>query len=547
MPRKASHQWDFGDLFAQPSAASARAKSQRPSSNPAARESAPEGAEAHEAAPAETEGGGLRRVYSVTEVTARIKAVLEKQVGQVWVSGEVSNLRTQSSGHVYFTLKDAGAQLSCVLFRGVSGIDRSALRDGQGVTLQGELSVYEPRGQYQLIVRMVELQGVGALQAAFERLKLRLASEGLFDAARKRPIPRFPVRVGIITSPTAAALKDVLHVIERRYAALGLWLIPSRVQGKGAELELVEAIRAANAWSERRGDFGLDVLLLTRGGGSLEDLWCFNEEVLARAIAASRLPVVSAVGHEIDFTIADFVADLRAATPSAAAELLTAGYVEARDRVQRDAARLRRHAEAWLTRRADAVDALSGRLQRAHPRRRLNERLQRLDDLTDRLLRAAWEGWEAGRQRLAVVRARLASIQPRRRLEMSRLKLRAAHGALDDVAREIGRLRRDRLERLSLRLELLSPERVLGRGYSITTLAATGRLVRRVEEVQAGDCLRTRLSSGEVTSVVAPADPAAERRPGVGAKHDPKNREPASHGSPAPGAADPAEEPSGDQ
>ncbi|MCC7377648.1 MAG: exodeoxyribonuclease VII large subunit [Verrucomicrobiales bacterium] len=540
MPRKASHQWDFGDLFAKPSAPAARAQEAEPNAPAVARESAP-------AEPEPSGGAAARRIYSVTEVTARIKAVLEKQVGQVWVSGEVSNLRVQASGHVYFTLKDAGAQLSCVLFRGVSGIDRGALRDGQGVTLQGELSVYEPRGQYQLIVRALELQGIGALQAAFERLKQRLAAEGLFESARKRLIPRFPVRVGIITSPTGAALKDVLHVIERRYAGLELWLIPSRVQGKGAEEELAKAIRAANVWSERRGAAGLDVVLLTRGGGSLEDLWCFNEEVLARAIAGSRVPVISAVGHEIDFTISDFVADLRAATPSAAAELLTAGYVEARDRVDRDAARLRRHAEAWLVRRSQALDTLSGRLLRAHPRRRLNERLQRLDDLTDRLQRAVREGWEEGRQRLALVRARLAAIQPRRHLELSRLRFRAAHDALDERAREVARSRREQLERLELRLELLSPERVLARGYSITTVASTGRLVRRAEAVRPGDCLRTRLYSGEVTSVVAPAEPAAEKRPGAGVKHDPKNREPASDGSPAPGAADPTEEPAGDQ
>lgn len=537
MPRKASHQWDFGDLFARPSSTPPPGAIGETGESTSTREGVRNGASLEPA----------RRVYSVTEVTARIKGILEREVGEVWVSGEVSNLRAQGSGHVYFTLKDAGAQLSCVLFRGVSGVDRSALKDGQAVTLQGELSVYEPRGQYQLIVRAVELQGLGALQAAFERLKQRLAAEGLFDAARKRPIPKYPVRVGIITSASGAALRDVLHVIERRYAGLALWLVPSRVQGKGAETELAEAIRAANAWSDRRPGAGLDVLLLTRGGGSLEDLWCFNEESLARAIVASRIPVVSAVGHEIDFTIADFVADLRAATPSAAAELLTAGYVEARDRIRRDALRLRRHAEVWLGRRSEAVEGLAGRLARAHPRRKLNERLQRMDDLTDRLSRAVRKGLESGLQRFAMVRTRLASVRPLRQLEMRRLRLREARGSLDASVREHVRSSRERLERLALRLELLSPQRVLARGYSITTLAATGELLRQVAEAKPGVYLRTRLFSGEVTSVVAPAGPVAEERPVAGAKHDPKNREPASDRSPASGAADSTQEPAGDQ
>ncbi|MBL9134701.1 MAG: exodeoxyribonuclease VII large subunit [Verrucomicrobiales bacterium] len=540
MPRKASHQWDFGDLFKRPPTLTRR-------DDPgAATETSGTGEAVRREKEAEKARTPERRVYSVTEVTARIKAVLEREVGPVWVSGEVSNLRAQSSGHVYFTLKDSGSQLSCVLFRGVSGVDRGSLRDGQGVTLQGDLSVYEPRGQYQLIVRAVELQGQGALQAAFERLKQRLAGEGLFEASRKRPIPTYPERVGIITSASGAALRDVLHVIERRYAGLELWLIPSRVQGKGAEAELAEAIRAANAWSDRRAGAGLEVLLLTRGGGSLEDLWCFNEEVLARAIAGSRIPVVSAVGHEIDFTIADFVADLRAATPSAAAELLTAGYVAARERIRRDALRLRRHAEAWLDRRGEVLAGLEGRLSRAHPRRKLNERLQRLDDWTDRLQRAGREAVASGRQRLAVVRTRLASVQPQRQLEMRRIRWREAQGALQASARDWMRSNRDRLERLALRLELLSPERVLARGYSITTMAKTGALLRRADGVVPGDYLRTRLFSGELTSVVAPADPAAERRPGAGAKHDPKNRESASDRSAASGAADSVEESAGD-
>src|SRR5215469_3687283 len=303
---KSKSQWDFGELF-----------------------------------PMET----TRKVFSVGELTGQIRRLLEKQVGQVWVSGEVTNLRSQSSGHVYFTLKDTSAQIACVLFRGETVPHRELISDGQKILVQGDLSVYEPRGQYQLIVRNVELQGIGALQAAFEKLKQKLAAEGLFAQERKRPLPRYPQRIGLVTSPTGAAIRDVLHVIERRNPSLEIILAPCRVQGDGAALEIGRAIRLLNEFHDRRTETsnfklqtpkvsqslpippvtGLDLILVTRGGGSLEDLWAFNEEVVARAIFHSRLPVISGVGHEIDFTICDFVADVRAATPSAAAEIITEG------------------------------------------------------------------------------------------------------------------------------------------------------------------------------------------------------------------------------
>src|ERR1041385_3753619 len=265
----------------------------------------------------------IRKVLSVSELTAQVKRLLEKQVGQGWVSGEVTNVRAQASGHIYFTLKDAGAQLNCVLFRGEAVAHRDLLADGQKVLLQGDVTVYEARGQYQLIVREVELQGVGALQIAFEKLKQKLAVEGLFAPERKRPLPEFPQRIGLVTSPTGAAIRDVLHVVQRRNPALEIVLAPCRVQGEGAAEEIAAAIRLLNEFSvssSRReeapiskGGFDqslltsaatkLDLILVTRGGGSLEDLWAFNEEVVARAIFHSELPVVSAVGHEIDFTI----------------------------------------------------------------------------------------------------------------------------------------------------------------------------------------------------------------------------------------------------
>src|SRR5438477_3631776 len=254
-----------------------------------------------------------RRVLTVSELTATVRRLLEKEVGQIWVVGEVTNLRAQNSGHLYFTLKDANAQLSCVLFRGEPVAHREYLEDGQSVLLQGVLTVYEIRGQYQLRVIAVELRGMGALQVAFEKLKQKLQAEGLFATERKRPLRRYPHRIGLVTSPTGAAIRDVLHVIERRQPALELILASCRVQGAGAGQEIASAIRLLNQWSASTQGQPLDLILLTRGGGSLEDLWAFNEEVVARAIFHSIVPVVSAVGHEIDFTISDFVADVRVA------------------------------------------------------------------------------------------------------------------------------------------------------------------------------------------------------------------------------------------
>src|SRR5262249_5713565 len=277
----------------------------------------------------------IRRVLSVTELTLQIRRLLEKQVGGVRVAGEITNLRLQGSGHMYFTLTDAGAQLSCVLFRGESQVDRSVLQDGRKVVLTGEVTVYEARGQYQLRVTGTELQGLGALQAAFERLKEKLKAEGLFAQERKRPLPKYPQRIGIVTSPSGAALRDIVHVAQRRNGALRIILAPSRVQGQGAAEEIAAGIRLLNEFNRKQTSLAslsetgarpyLDLILVTRGGGSLEDLWAFNEEIVARAIFESELPVVSGIGHEIDFTISDFVADVRAATPSAAAEIITEG------------------------------------------------------------------------------------------------------------------------------------------------------------------------------------------------------------------------------
>jgi len=443
MSKSTKSQWDFGELF-----------------------------------PAEQ----VRKVLSVGELTTQVKRLLEKSVGLVWVSGEVTNLRAQSSGHVYFTLKDAAAQLSCVLFRGTASEARALLADGQKVLLQGDLTVYEARGQYQLIVRAVELQGVGALQIAFEKLKQKLAAAGLFALERKRPLPRYPQRIGLVTSPTGAAIRDVLHVVERRNPGLELFLVPCRVQGEGAAAEIAEAIRELNEFNltPPAGQGPLDLILITRGGGSLEDLWAFNEEVVARAIFESALPVVSAIGHEIDFTISDFVADFRAATPSAAAEIITEGVFASREFLA--------EAPAWLSNRVQrrlrfATENLAqwqARLVRRHPRRRLDEALQRLDDLQTVLLRRVTAATRDRATMLENVVGRFQRVRPAQAVK-KRLEL-------------LGHFER--------RLNLLGPEQVLARGYSITLDADSGKILRQPAEARAAGRLRTKLHGGEVVSRV---------------------------------------------
>jgi len=424
----------------------------------------------------------IRGVLSVSELTTQVKRLLEKSVGLVWVSGEITNLRAQGSGHVYFSLKDAGAQLSCVLFRGTAAEARDLMADGQKVLLQGDLTVYEARGQYQLIVRAVELQGIGALQIAFEKLKQKLAAGGLFAAERKRLLPAYPQRIGLVTSPTGAAIRDVLHVIQRRNPGLEITFVPCRVQGDGAAGEIAAAIRKLNEFNASLADghAPLELILITRGGGSLEDLWAFNEEVVARAIFESELPVVSAIGHEIDFTISDFVADFRAATPSAAAEIITEGVFASREFLAGAGDWLRGCLRRKLTIIRDDLDQIHARLARLHPRRRLDESLQRLDDLQTGLLRCVKAGT---RERTITLQHLLGRFQ----------RVRPA---------QVIRQRRELLHQIERRLNLLGPAQVLARGYSITLDAASGKIIRHPEEAMAGQTLRTKLAAGEILSRV---------------------------------------------
>ena len=447
----------------------------------------------------------LRKIHSVSELTGRVRRLLESQIGLIWVSGEVTNLRVQSSGHVYFTLKDATAQVSCVLFRGEYQADRSALQDGRKVLLQGELTVYEVRGQYQLRVTQVELEGVGALQAAFEKLKLKLQQEGLFANERKRPLPRFPRVLGLVTSPTGAAIKDVLHVIERRNPSLKILLAPCRVQGAGASSEIAGAIGLLNEYHDRRlqaGQPGIDLILVTRGGGSLEDLWAFNEEVVARAIHGSVLPVVSAVGHEIDFTISDFVADFRAATPSAAAEIITEGFVASCQFLGEAGERLQYLVRKQLEGKNATLAQVHQRLLRAHPRRRLEMECQRVDDLQASLARCLKQGMREKHQCWRTLADRLARVRPALVLRGRRDVLHQESQRLGEVARHRVQQLRSRVEALQSRLRLLGPEQVLARGYSITADAQTGSVVRSSDDLSTGQLLRTRLRSGTVMSRV---------------------------------------------
>ncbi len=473
MSRKAESQWDFGELFP----------------------------------PEQT-----RRVLTVSELTTTVRQLLEKEIGEVWVTGEVTNLRAQSSGHIYFTLKEGGAQLNCVLFRGESVSHREFLQDGQKLILRGGLTVYEPRGQYQLIVRAVEPQGVGALQLAFEKLKRKLQAEGLFAQERKRPLPRYPQRVGLVTSPTGAAIRDVLHVIQRRQPSLEIVFAPCRVQGEGAAAEIAGAIRRLNQWSLTPSPVArLDLILVTRGGGSLEDLWAFNEEIVARAIFESALPVVSAVGHEIDFTISDFVADLRAATPSAAAEIITEGAFASRQLVAEAGRRLRRLIQGRLGLERDILEQIAQRLGRLHPRRRVQEQLQYLDDLLNSLARCVRQGWRDQHTAWFNLQQRLLRLKPSAGIAQRRQEVRDWERRLREQARKSLQSGRHALSNLQARLRLLGPDNVLARGYSITTDAASGKVLRSAGEVRIGQRLKTRLKSGEVRSI---AEETSGQEPG---------------------------------
>ncbi len=453
--------------------------------------------------PSAATAGAPIPTVTVSQLTSRIRRTLETTYGKVKVVGQISNLRNQTSGHRYFVLKDDDAQLACVLFRSsADDLGRATLtnlKDGVEVVATGELTVYEARGQHQLIISKLELMGIGALQAAFELLKAKLQAEGLFEPARKRPIPAFPSRIGIVTSPQAAALQDVLHVIRKRDPGLQIVLAPARVQGEGAAAEIAAAIGLLNLWSSQQSK-PLDLILITRGGGSLEDLWAFNEEAVARALAASALPTISAVGHEIDFSISDFVADKRCATPTLAAEEITQKAFQAREHLARLQTRQSAALANNVRRLREALQAMSDRLARAHPRRRLREDAQTLDLLADRLSASLNRSMEDRRRTLARLAQLLQSYHPRRRLADSTQRVSQLGRRLGlAYANQILHARKH-LESLRSRLELLAPQQTMKRGYAIVLRTEDAKVVKSPSDAAPGTGLRVLLADGEIAA-----------------------------------------------
>jgi exodeoxyribonuclease VII large subunit len=436
-----------------------------------------------------------RQILTVSELTARIRDLLTKNFLDIWVEGEISNCREAQSGHIYFTLKDERAQVRCVFFKQQQRGIKFRPEDGLHVTVRGSISVYEARGEYQIYVENIEPVGLGALQLAFEQLKKRLEAEGLFSAARKKPLPLLPTRIGLITSPSGAAVRDVVRILRRRFPNVHLTLFPVRVQGEGAAAEIVKALKFFN---EKKM---VDVLILARGGGSLEDLWAFNEEIVARAIAASEIPVISGVGHETDFTIADFVADVRASTPSAAAELV----VQTRREFDKHIADLRETLAGSMRLRllelSRRIHELSARRGFRRPLDLLRQQRQRADEMTSRLALGLRARLEQSRKRFTAAHLRIVSFDFRVKISAFRLRVEKRAAELGLRAERFLRAKRERLSRLALQLEERSHLRVLERGYAIATDAA-GTLLRDAAQVSLGDAVVVQLHRGRLTTEV---------------------------------------------
>ncbi len=436
-----------------------------------------------------------RRVWPVRALVEQVRTLVERKFIDVWVEGEISNFRPAPSGHIYFSLKDADAQLPVVLFRRQATLLRFRPEDGLHVLVRGRVSIYEQRGQLQLVAETLEPVGAGSLQLAFEQLKERLKAEGLFDQDRKRPLPAFPRSVGIVTSPTGAVIRDFLNIVGRRHSGLNVLLCPVPVQGDSAPVEIEEALARLNA-------SGLvDVIVLARGGGSLEDLAAFNSERVARAIAASRLPVVSAVGHETDFTIADFAADLRAPTPSAAAELITEVQHKVAERVASLAVRLERAVRFRLLQARQRVDSLHAERIEWRVRTHLNRLQQRLDDAVLSLESSVEGSLRQQHRRIADLAGRVMRHDPRHKLGETRERLASRSARLERAMERYVRNLGQHLHATDARLHALSPLEVLQRGYALVQ-DARGSIVRSAVQLSAGDLVRTRLSDGSFVSRV---------------------------------------------
>jgi exodeoxyribonuclease VII large subunit len=447
--------------------------------------------------------GPGRTVFTVSELSAAIRAALGNSFSNIWVAGEISGLKPAPSGHLYFTLKDTQSQIRCVCFRGSLRWMRFKPQDGIAVIARGRIDVFESRGEYQLVVDSLEPQGHGALQLAFEQLKQKLEAEGLFAAERKRPLPRLPARIGIVTSPSGAVIRDVLNIVERRFRGLHLRLYPAQVQGPGSVEQVVTGLRyfSREPWA--------DVVIVCRGGGSLEDLWTFNEEPVARAIAACPVPVISAVGHETDFTIADFVADLRAPTPSAAAEIVTGMKADLVERVDVSRRRLERVLRLCLAQAAGRVHQLGVDRATSALTRRVGRAAQRVDEIDYRSrdrIRRLIDGY---RRQVQAMEARVRVRDPRLWVGQARRRLESAEGrAVQAIRTQFARTSR-RLGPLESAVHALSPLRILQRGYAIAT-GPSGHVLTEAAQVVVGDQIALRLAKGRVSAKVNSTEPGQQ-------------------------------------
>ena len=430
-----------------------------------------------------------QQIFTVTRLNSAVRMILEQDLGLVWLTGELSNLAMPSSGHWYFSLKDLSAQVRCAMFKGNNRRVPFRPQDGMQVLVQARVSLYEPRGDYQLIIESMQPAGDGMLALRFEELKRRLGAEGLFDEGRKRPLPREPRAVGLVTSATGAALHDMLTVLGRRAPDLPVFIYPTQVQGSAATAQIVSAIMLANRRAE------VDVLIVGRGGGSLEDLWCFNEEAVARVIAGSAIPVVSAVGHEVDVTISDFAADLRAPTPSAAAELVAPDRSTRAQRLVHLKQRLVQAISRRQTAARHGFVLLQKRLDHQDPKRRLEQQSQRLDELDRRLQQHLRDRLHQGERRLAGLAMRLQARSPEKLLAIGKRRHQLAEERLHALIAKRQDLARHRLAMLGARLDGISPLATLGRGYSITR-TPSGEVISRAAQVSPGQQLVTTLAEG---------------------------------------------------
>ncbi|MTD28555.1 exodeoxyribonuclease VII large subunit [Erwinia sorbitola] len=444
-------------------------------------------------------------IFTVSRLNTTVRKLLEMEMGQVWLSAEISNFSQPSSGHWYFTLKDDGAQVRCAMFRNSNRRVTFRPQNGQQILVRATITLYEPRGDYQLIAESMQPAGDGLLQQQFEQLKQRLMLEGLFEQQHKQPLPEPARQVGVITSASGAALHDVLRVLQRRDPSLPVVIYPTQVQGAEAPSGIVRAIELANARNE------CDVLIVGRGGGSLEDLWSFNDERVARAIYASRIPIVSAVGHETDVTIADFVADLRAPTPSAAAELVSRNQIELLRQLQSQQQRLEMAMDYYLAQQQRTFTRIQHRLQQQHPQLRLARqqtalmKLQRrLDDAMQLRLRQAVRQQER-------IGLRLSAIRPEMRVQRAGQQLQQWHYRLQQAMQQQLNVNKQRFGSLAAQLEGVSPLATLARGFSVTT-AADGQVVKKTKQLHPGDTLKTRLDDGWVESEVTVITPVKKTR-----------------------------------